>query len=198
MPRTREHKPETILDAALDLFWRKGYKSCSMADVVRKSGVARYGVYQAFKDKDQLYCAALKRYQQKLREFFIGPFSRKKPDYDSLVEHFVMVIEQLEIGLHDGCFAHQAAIERASKDADVNQIVNDIFAEIKDGYRSVIENGIAAGQIRDLPADDLVIYVMGIQRALIAMTKQNCSLEERKHYVRCSLKLLQPEGRITH
>jgi TetR/AcrR family transcriptional repressor of nem operon len=192
MPRSREFKPEAVLDVALDLFWRKGYKACSMADVVRKSGVARYGLYQAFKDKDQLYCAALKRYQQKIHDFFTKPFSNSRADYTSLVEHFDMILDQLEHGLHDGCFAHQAAIERAGKDTEVNDIVNGIFNEIKIGYRTIIQNGIADGQIRALPVEDLVVYVMGIQRAVIAMTKQNCSLEERKNYVRCSLKLLQP------
>lgn len=193
MPRNREFNPDTVVDAALELFWRKGYKSCSMADVVRKSGVARYGLYQTFKDKDQLYCAALKRYQQKLHDFLIKPFCQQGVNFNSLVAHFDMILEQLETGEHEGCFAHQAAIERAGKDADVNKIVNGIFDQIKDGYRHVIENGIAARQIRDLPVEDLVIYVMGIQRAVIAMTKQNCSLNERQQYVRCSLKLLQPE-----
>lgn len=194
MPRNREFKPETVIDTALDLFWRKGYKSCSMADVVKKSGVARYGLYQAFKDKDQLYCAALQRYQVKLRKLFITPFCSRKADYGTLVEHFDLILEQLETGLHDGCFAHQAAIERASESHNVNDIVNNIFDEIKQGYRIIIENGVASGQIRQLPVDDLVVYVMGIQRALIAMTKQNCSHDECKDYVRCSLMLLKPEN----
>ena len=192
MPRLREFNPETVLDAALDLFWRKGYKCCSMADVVRKSGVARYGVYQAFKDKDRLYCAALKRYHQKLHDFFVKPFCGQRPNFASLVNHFDLVLDQLENGEHEGCFAHQAAIERAGVDAEVNQIVGSIFEDTKRIYQSVIENGIADGQIRELPIEDLVIYVMGIQRALIAMTKQNCSLKERQDYVRCALKLLEP------
>jgi len=191
MPRNREFQPESVVDTALDLFWRKGYKACSMADVVKKSGVARYGLYQAFKDKDQLYCAALKSYQVKLRNFFFKPFCGRKADYGTLVEHFDMVLEQLETGLHDGCFAHQAAIERASESDNVNDIVNSIFDEEKQGYRVIIKNGLASGQIRQLPVGDLVIYVMGIQRALIAMTKQNCSYEERQDYVRCSLALLK-------
>lgn len=192
MARPREFNPDTVLDAALDLFWRKGYKCCSMADVVRKSGVARYGVYQAFKDKDQLYCATLKRYHQKLHDFFVKPFCGTKPDYKSLVEHFDRVLDQLENGERDGCFAHQAAIERAGVDQNVNEIVNSIFEDTKQTYRMVLENAMAEGQIRTMPIEDLVIYVMGIQRALIAMTKQNCSLKERQDYVRCSLKLLQP------
>ncbi len=192
MPRLREFKPETVLDAALDLFWRKGYKSCSMADVVRKSGVARYGVYQAFKDKDQLYCATLKRYHQKLHDLFVKPFCGSLTDYNSLVTHFELVLNQLEKGEYDGCFAQQAAIERAGVDENVNKIVTRIFEDTKDTYRHVIENAINKGQIRELPLEDLVTYVMGIQRALLAMTKQNCSLEERRDYVRCALRLLEP------
>ena len=192
MARPRGFKPETVLDAALDLFWRKGYKACSMADVVKNSGVARYGVYQAFKDKDQLYCATLHRYKERLRERFIKPFCSQRSDYSSLIEHFDLVLEQLEQGEHQGCFAHQAAIERAGQDQNVNDIVNSIFEESKDTYRLILKNAIADDDVRDMPVEDLVIYVMGIQRALIAMTKQNCSLKERKAYVRCSLALLKP------
>jgi len=192
MARLREFKPETVLDAALDLFWRKGYKACSMADVVKNSGVARYGLYQAFKDKDQLYCATLLRYKERLRERFIKPFSSQRSDYKSLVEHFDLVLEQLENGEHQGCFAHQAAIERAAEDQNVNQIVSDIFEESKEIYRLILENALADGEVREMPVEDLVTYVLGIQRALIAMTKQNCSLQERQDYVRCSLALLKP------
>lgn len=192
MARPREFEPETVLDAALDLFWRKGYKACSMADVVKSSGVARYGLYQAFKDKDQLYCAALLRYKERLRDRFIKPFCSQRSDYKSLVEHFDLVLEQLQSVEHNGCFAHQAAIERASEDPNVNEIVSGIFEEAKDTYRLILRNAVNDGEVRDMPIEDLVIYVLGIQRALIAMTKQNCSLTERQDYVRCSLALLQP------
>ncbi len=192
MPRTREFNPERVLDAALDLFWNKGYKCCSMADVVKQSGVARYGLYQAFTDKDQLYYATLKRYHQRLHDRFVKPFCGQRGDYHTLVEHFDRVLEQLEHGDRDGCFAHQAAIERGAEDETVREIVNSIFDDTKNTYRSLIKNGIADGHIRELPVEDLVVYVMGIQRAVIAMTKQRCSFQERQDYVRCALELLKP------
>ena len=194
MTRTREFKKDTVLDAALDLFWRKGYKACSMADVVRKSGVARYGLYQAFKDKDQLYCATLVRYRDKIRDMMLKPFQQpdKPADYNTLVEHFDFILEQLEHGDHDGCFAHQAAIERGSIDQNVDDIVQEFFNEVEDGYRDAIKRGVELKQIRNLPLNDLVNYVMGITRAVIGMSKQNCSFEERKNYIRCALELLKP------
>ena len=200
MARSREFNPETVLDAALDLFWRKGYKASSMADVVNKSGVARYGLYQAFKDKDQLYCATLKRYKTKVHQLFFSRFCGKQQsvDFASLEDHFDQILEQLEHGEHDGCFAHQAAIERGGEDPEVDKLVTEFFDEIKQGYRNTLENSIRLGQIRNLPVDDLVVYVMGIQRALIAMSKQNCSIQERRDYVNCALTLLKPEDKGPH
>lgn len=193
-PRNREFKTETVLDAALDLFWRKGYKSCCMADVVRKSGVARYGLYKVFRDKDQLYCASLKHYCTKLEKIFGGSFcsNQETSDFTTLVSHFDLILEQLDNGKYEGCFAHQAAIERGNKSNEVDAIVQGFFDQTKAGYRANIKNAIKLGQIRDMPIDDLAVYVMGIQRAVIAMTKQNCSMQERKNYVRCALALLEP------
>ena len=192
MKQSKSCKIEALLDSALDLFWRKGYKACSMSEVVKKTGVARYGLYQAFKDKDQLYCATLKHYHQRLHNRFIKPLANQRSGFQSLNEHFERILKQLEVGDHDGCFAHQAAIERGGIDKDVDVIVTHIFDETKEVYRNMLNNGIKDGHIRPMPLEELVIYVMGIQRAVIAMTKQKCSLKERQDYVNCALKLLQP------
>ena len=198
MVRTRNFNPEVILDAALALFWRKGYKNCCMADVVRRSGVARYGLYQVFKDKDKLYHASLKHYHRKIRERFMDPFcvvrTGKQPDLSTLVSVFNIMIDDMEKDRYSSCFAHQAAIERAKEDPEVNAIVSDFFEEVKDRYRITIKNAVELGQIRNQPIEDLVIYVMGIERAIIAMAKQNCSIDECKDYVRCALALLKPES----
>lgn len=196
MSRTREFNPEAVLDAALDLFWRKGYKSCSMAEVVKRTGVARYGLYQVFKDKDHLYCETLKRYRDQVKAKVFTPLreNEQQLDFNTLKTHFELVLQELENGMHDGCFAHQAAIERASKDSNVNQVVQEIFNEVKNTYRLIIVRSIELGQIRKLPVEDLVNYVIGIQRAVIAMSKQKCPFDELKSYVWCSLKLLETEN----
>jgi TetR/AcrR family transcriptional repressor of nem operon len=194
MPRIREFDPNTVLDAALDLFWRKGYKACSMDDVVKKSGVARYGLYQAFKDKDQLYCAALKRYLQKISTTVFKPFSRNAElaDFETLVEYFEQMLAQLEKGGYKGCFIHQAAIERADKDANVDSIVQAHFTQAQGRYCKLLERSIEKGQVRNIPIDDLALYIIGIQRAVVVMSKQNCSHEACRQYVHCALELLRP------
>ena len=41
MPRTKEFRPEAALDAAMHLFWLKGYGATSMRDLLDGMGIGR-------------------------------------------------------------------------------------------------------------------------------------------------------------
>jgi TetR/AcrR family fatty acid metabolism transcriptional regulator len=54
-PTTREQdRRRTILRAAVEVFSKKGYHGCRIADVAREAGVAYGLVYHYFKNKDEL------------------------------------------------------------------------------------------------------------------------------------------------
>ncbi len=54
-PGSRENeRRRTILRAAIEVFARKGYHGCRIADVAREAGVAYGLVYHYFKNKDEL------------------------------------------------------------------------------------------------------------------------------------------------
>ena len=54
-PGSREaERRKTILRAAIDVFARKGYHGCRIADVAREAGVAYGPVYHYFHNKDEL------------------------------------------------------------------------------------------------------------------------------------------------
>ncbi len=64
MVRTRTFDPSTALSRAVDLFSSKGYADTSMEDIVRATGVSRYGLYGAFGNKQELFEQALERYAE--------------------------------------------------------------------------------------------------------------------------------------
>src|SRR5262249_56762943 len=49
-----EDRRKTILRAAVEVFARKGYHGCRIADVAREAGVAYGLVYHYFKNKEEL------------------------------------------------------------------------------------------------------------------------------------------------
>ncbi|MEM8839406.1 MAG: helix-turn-helix domain-containing protein, partial [Pseudomonadota bacterium] len=66
MPRPREFNPDDALDAAMRVFWAKGFAETSYDDLVLGTGVSRKSLYSVFGDKHMLFIAALQRYRAKI------------------------------------------------------------------------------------------------------------------------------------
>jgi AcrR family transcriptional regulator len=62
--RPRSFDEAEALDAAIALFWRKGYDATSLDDLGDAMGLARPSIYRAFGAKDQLFLHALTRYRE--------------------------------------------------------------------------------------------------------------------------------------
>ncbi|MGW0205749.1 TetR/AcrR family transcriptional regulator [Streptomyces sp. NPDC003233] len=64
MARTKEFDPDAALQAALELFWRRGYEATTMAELVEHLGIGRASLYATFGSKHELYLKALERYER--------------------------------------------------------------------------------------------------------------------------------------
>lgn len=62
--RPREFDIDEALDAAMRLFWHKGYEGTSLSDLTEATGVNRPCLYAAFGNKEELFRKALDRYAE--------------------------------------------------------------------------------------------------------------------------------------
>jgi AcrR family transcriptional regulator len=62
MGRARTFDTDVALDAAMVLFWRKGYEATSLSDLTEAMGINRPSLYAAFGNKEELFGKALERY----------------------------------------------------------------------------------------------------------------------------------------
>ncbi|MDR5782850.1 TetR/AcrR family transcriptional regulator [Caballeronia sp. LZ065] len=60
--RPRSFDRETALRRAMEVFWSKGYDTCSMADLVDAMGINSPSLYAAFGSKEDLYREAVELY----------------------------------------------------------------------------------------------------------------------------------------
>jgi AcrR family transcriptional regulator len=60
--RPREFDRETALRRAMDVFWAKGFDTCSMSDLVDAMGINSPSLYAAFGSKEDLYREAVALY----------------------------------------------------------------------------------------------------------------------------------------
>src|SRR5215468_8757844 len=67
-PDERLQREERILDAAAALLVRWGYRKTTIDDVAREAGVGKGTIYLHWKDKNELFRAALWRASQQVTE----------------------------------------------------------------------------------------------------------------------------------
>jgi AcrR family transcriptional regulator len=67
-PDERKLREERLLDAATTLLVRWGYRKTTIDDVAREAGVGKGTIYLHWKDKNDLFRAAIWREQQRYRE----------------------------------------------------------------------------------------------------------------------------------
>ncbi len=76
MGRHREFDLDAALDAAMEVFWQKGFEGTSYDDLSKATKVARPGLYAAFGNKDALFMKALDRYDLKHMGFMSGSLDK--------------------------------------------------------------------------------------------------------------------------
>lgn len=66
-----ERTRHTLIESAKQLFTEKGYHGTSMRDIARKANLALGGVYNHFKDKEELFDAVINTYHPLVRLPFL-------------------------------------------------------------------------------------------------------------------------------
>lgn len=84
--RTRknpEERKKEILDAAMNLFYKNGYESTSMADVANSMNITKGLIYNYFPSKDKLYEEALSNFINEITDEYVSVFDLHS---DSLID----------------------------------------------------------------------------------------------------------------
>jgi AcrR family transcriptional regulator len=73
MPKKIDHEQRKvkILQTALDVFAKEGYKDSNLSLIAQECGISRPTIYQYFKDKDEIYYYAVKLVTGKMFEKYV-------------------------------------------------------------------------------------------------------------------------------
>ena len=126
MPRAKAFDPDQALDAALTLFWEKGFEATSMQDLVERMGINRFSLYSTFGDKRQLYRAALERYRTQFVDEMIGPLEVEGASLDTIRGYFDKAIEMYssDDGWR-GCLFINCAVDAPASEHDDDRVTAD-------------------------------------------------------------------------
>ncbi|MFC9487353.1 TetR/AcrR family transcriptional regulator [Streptomyces hydrogenans] len=152
MARTKEFDPEAALQAALDLFWARGYEATSMADLVEHLGIGRASIYATFGNKHELYLKALDRYLETRDPRLVEELSAPGPALPAvraLVRRFAAEATAEGERLR-GCLVTNSAAELGPHDPVVARRVELSWEQIETLLYAALTRARAQGE---LPAD---------------------------------------------
>ena len=152
MARTKEFDPDAALQAALDLFWARGYEATTMSDLVEHLGVGRASIYATFGNKHALYLKAMDRYLETRDPRIVEELSAPGPALPAvrpLVRRFASEASADDERLN-GCFVTNSAAELGPHDTAVARRVELSWEQIETLLYAALTRARAGGE---LPAD---------------------------------------------
>ncbi|MDY0962929.1 TetR/AcrR family transcriptional regulator [Massilia sp. CFBP9026] len=172
MGRHREYDADKVLDAALCVFWRKGYEGASYADLTEAAGVERPALYSAFGNKEALFKRVLERYHERFMTHI--PEALAKPTSREVAAHMLYSSVELNTRFPDrtGCLGINGAVAGSDESEPVRQALIGFRAIGEQQLRERFERAQAEG---DLPASArpaaLAAYVMALLHGMAIQAK---------------------------
>jgi len=133
---------DTIIATASDLFYRKGYKSSGINEVIREAGIAKATLYNHFRSKGDLCLAYLQSRHASFQKD-IDVFCRKeKAGKAQLLALFDFLNEFFKTENFSGCWAMKTISEITTEDERIRgeiqsqkkDLLNFISALLRENY----------------------------------------------------------------
>jgi AcrR family transcriptional regulator len=178
MGRHREFDVEKVLDAALRVFWRKGYEGTSYADLTEAAGVERPALYSAFGNKEALFRQALARYDEQYLDYI--PEALELPTAREVASHMLHKAVELNTRYPDrtGCLGINGAMAGSDDAEPVRRALVEFRAAGQERLRERFDRAKAEG---DLPKTAqpaaLAAFVMTMTQGIAVQAKAGASRE---------------------
>lgn len=176
MGRRREFDEAKVLDAALCVFWRKGYEGTSYADLTEAAGVERPALYSAYGNKEQLFRRAIARYGERYLEHF--PEALARPTSREVVAHLLFATADLNTRFPDrpGCFMINGVLAGSDDAEPVRQALIEARAMAEVQLRERFERAKAEGDLPETSDPEaLAAFVMAIAHGMAVQAKAGFS-----------------------
>ena len=176
--REREFNPDQALERAVGVFWDKGYFDTSMDDLINAMGVARYGVYNTWGSKRELFIAALEKFAEINEKKYHAVLHKDGASLPEILEFFELMKNMPEEA-RCGCMVCNTATEVAPHDEEIAKACRRVLDRLSKSLKNALRNAVEKKELRtshDL--DDLAKYLTGILRNASVMTRAGYSGDE--------------------
>ncbi len=192
MARTREFDPEVALQTAIQLFWQQGYYATSVDEVVKRTGVAKYGIYGTFGPKRALFKQVLTQYAADRHRDVQSPIRRPGASLPEVREFFEQIPGLITQSGHQwGCLVCNTGVEVGLKDLEINRFVKDFFADVARVLKGCLTRAVQQGELKkQQDVDTLATYLATEFRTALILARSGHEAQEIRQHLTFALRLL--------
>ncbi|NEQ46735.1 MAG: TetR/AcrR family transcriptional regulator [Leptolyngbya sp. SIOISBB] len=189
MVRPKEFDEEEVLQKAMIVFWRKGFRATTPNDLLTAMQISKGSFYSTFGSKRELFLRCLRYYsaqiESQLREFLANPNIRQ-----GLIKISKQVMDSA-CNEKTGCLIYNSASELSPHDEEVDRIIKNAMKRSEKIYCDRIREGQLSGEISS-NRDPLAIarYLITCFAGLGAVGKAGASRKGLEEVVSVSLQIL--------
>jgi AcrR family transcriptional regulator len=188
-PNVSDERKSQILNAAEQVFTKKGFDLARMDDIAEETGLSKGTLYLYFKSKDELIIAILDR-------IFQGVFKQleaRKKDQLSATEAINQFTEE---AIHDYKrmlrlmpVAYEF-LALAFRNKVVQKALTQYFRHYMDVLVPIVQRGIDTGEFRPVDPRETAIAAGAIYEGTVLLWVYDSSLVDLEHHIRSSMSLL--------
>jgi TetR/AcrR family transcriptional repressor of nem operon len=145
--RTKGFDENQALEAAMRLFWEKGYGATSLHDLEKRMGLNRASIYNAFGNKRSLFKRCLALYVARVEAMLDNVAATAASAREAVKNWLAFIIDfHFSAQTPGGCLVILSALERHQHDSETKEMVAALFRREREVMRRVLEEGVKRGE----------------------------------------------------
>ncbi len=176
MPTKSERTRQRVVDAANQLFYRKGYNRTSFSDVVAEADVPRGNIYYYFRTKDEILKAVI-LHRIEITSTMLAEWDKNISDPLDRLQRFVRILcDSTPALLRSGCPMGSLTVELAKDQLELKEEARKLFDRFQ-GW--LVNQFIALGYPEEARELSLQLLARGQGIIVIAQVYQDPGFLER-------------------
>jgi TetR/AcrR family transcriptional repressor of nem operon len=164
--RHKQFDDTTVVRAARDVFWQRGYASTSLADLEAATALSRSSLYVTYGSKRGLFDRALRNYLDEVIWPMLAPMEAAGAGREEIVGYFLAQAANLRGSRHSvltqGCLIANTSTELNVLDADAVQVVLEYRNRVRAAIFHALGGMAESVHDREAKADILTATQIGV------------------------------------
>ncbi len=191
MARPPEFVRMKALEAAMKLFWARGYTATSLPDLLAAMGIARSSFYASFGTKRQLFAECLELFGDRTLAIVDENARRLPPTALPRAFFEATVLDVAPRRVKQGCLMVNTVLELADVDPELHKLAAQKLSAIESAFARAFQIAQQKGELDTTRSpEELASLVMTINFGLRVRSRQNQSRQALKSITENSLSML--------